>query len=56
MQKVVYIFFVTKTIDTNKKNCDQNQLKKNLSSYLIWLYERKNCPESDLYGSIKDGL
>ena len=29
----------------------ENQLKKCFSSYFIRLYERQNCPESDLYGS-----
>ena len=29
----------------------ENRLKKMSSSYFIRLYERQNCPESDLYGS-----
>ena len=52
MKKVVYIFFVTKAIHTNKDNCDRKSAeKKCLSSYFIRLYERQNCSESDLFGS-----
>ena len=30
MKKVVYIFFVTKTIHTNKDNCDRKSAEKNV--------------------------
>ena len=46
MKKGVYIFFVAKTIHTNKDNCDQKLAEK-------MLYKRQNFPESVLYGSTK---
>ena len=30
MKKVVYIYFVTKVIHTNKDNCDQKSAEKNV--------------------------
>ena len=42
-----------KAIHTNKYNCDRKSAEKNvfIFMYFIRLYERQNCPESDLYGS-----
>ena len=49
MKKVVYIFFLTKDTHTNKDDSGRKSAeKKCLSSYFIWLYERQNCPESEL--------
>ena len=39
-----------KAIHKNKDNCDRKSAEKNVE-----LYERQNCPKSDLYGSTQVG-
>jgi hypothetical protein len=50
-EKSDIFFYATKAIHKNKDNWSKIGWKKCLSSYFIRLYERQNCPESDLYGS-----
>ena len=52
MKKVVNIFFETKAIHKKKDTCDRKSAERKVKRlYFIRLYERQNCPESDLYGS-----